>query len=73
MISPAEPALLALAAYRATQLVVHDALLDPVRDRVMAWHEQRLDSPYREAVVTLISCTYCAGWWLSGALLLTWP
>jgi hypothetical protein len=64
--------LLALAAYRATQLVVHDAILDPLRDRVMAWHEQRLDSPVRTAVVTLISCTYCAGWWLSGALLLTW-
>jgi hypothetical protein len=64
--------LLALAAYRATQLAVHDALLDPVRDRVLAWHTRRLDSPYRAAVVTLISCTYCAGWWLSGVLLLTW-
>jgi hypothetical protein len=64
--------LLTLAAYRATQLLVHDAILDPLRNRVMAWHEQRLDSWVRTAVVTLISCTYCAGWWLSGVLLLTW-
>ena len=72
MISPAELALLALAGYRATQLVVHDSILDPARTRVDTWQQQRPQSAYREAVVTLISCVYCAGWWLSGALLATW-
>ena len=26
-------------------------------------------SQFRSAVVTLIACTYCAGWWVSGAVL----
>ncbi|WP_329368750.1 DUF1360 domain-containing protein [Streptomyces sp. NBC_00669] len=62
-------ALLALAAYRATHLVVHDSIGDPVRDRLFTWHAARPDSPARTALITLISCTYCAGWWISGAAL----
>ncbi|MGW7260507.1 DUF1360 domain-containing protein [Streptomyces sp. NPDC054834] len=62
-------ALLGLAGYRGTQLAVHDTILDPVRDRITAWHERRLDSKPRTAVVALISCVYCMGWWVSGALL----
>ncbi|MFJ3644480.1 hypothetical protein [Streptomyces murinus] len=65
-------ALLGLAGYRGTQLAVHDTLLDPARDRVSAWHERRPDSPARTAVVTLISCVYCMGWCISGALLATY-
>jgi hypothetical protein len=72
MISPAELAVLALAGYRATQLVVHDSLLDTACTRVDTWQRRRLRSAIREAVVTLISRVYCAGWWLSGALLATW-
>jgi hypothetical protein len=72
MISLVVLAVLALAAYRGTQLLVHDTLLDPIRDRVFAWHEKRPESALREAVVTLISCVYCTGWWVSGALLATW-
>ncbi|MFJ5155006.1 DUF1360 domain-containing protein [Streptomyces sp. NPDC088353] len=65
-------ALLGLAGYRGTQLAVHDTILDPVRDRIIAWHERRQDSAVRAAVVTLISCVYCMGWWVSGALLATY-
>ncbi|MFJ4469568.1 DUF1360 domain-containing protein [Streptomyces sp. NPDC089424] len=65
-------ALLGLAGYRGTQLAVHDTVLDPVRDRVIAWHERRQTSAVRSAVVTLISCVYCMGWWVSGALLATY-
>jgi hypothetical protein len=72
MLNPAELALLALAGYRATQLAVHDSILDPVRDRIMAWQQNKPDSGLREAVVTLISCVYCTGWWVAGALLATW-
>lgn len=72
MISLVELALLALAGYRGTQLAVHDSLLDPARDRVYAWHEKRPDSAARTAVVTLISCVYCTGWWVAGAVLLTY-
>lgn len=72
MISPAELALLALAGYRGTQLLVHDSILDPVRERVFAWHGRATESAARTAVVTLISCVYCTGWWVAGAVLTTW-
>lgn len=72
MISPAELAVLAFAGYRGTQLLVHDSLLDPARDKVFAWHEARPKARVRELVVTLISCVYCTGWWVAGALLATW-
>ncbi|MGW3736657.1 DUF1360 domain-containing protein [Streptomyces sp. NPDC005148] len=72
MIGPVELALLALAGYRGTQLAVHDSILDPARDRVHDWHQRRLGSTARTFVVTLISCVYCTGWWVSGALLLTY-
>ena len=65
-------ALLGLAGYRATQLAVHDTILDPARDKVFAWHEARPDSGPRSAVVSLISCVYCMGWWISGAILATY-
>jgi hypothetical protein len=72
MLSPVNLALLALAGYRATQLLVHDTILDAPRDRVMAWQQKRPESTARTAVVTLISCVYCTGWWVAGALLATW-
>lgn len=72
MITLLELGVLGAAAYRATQLGVHDSILDPARDRVFAWHATRPDAKLRDFVVTLISCTYCLGWWLSGAILLTY-
>ena len=72
MIDLAELALLAAAGYRGTQLLVHDSILDPARDRLIGWHEKRPDSTLREALVTLISCVYCTGWWVSGVVLLVW-
>lgn len=65
-------ALLAFAGYRATQLAVHDSILDPVRDRVLDWQTRKDASRVRTFVVTLMLCVYCTGWWLSGALLATW-
>ncbi|THA54241.1 DUF1360 domain-containing protein [Streptomyces sp. A1136] len=72
MISLVELALLALAGYRGTQLVVHDSILDPVRARIDAWQQRRPTSAFRDAIVTLISCVYCSGFWVCGALLLVW-
>jgi hypothetical protein len=72
MIGPVELGVLTLAGYRVTQLLVHDSILDPARERVDAWQQARPDSAVREAVVTLISCVYCAGWWVAGALLAAW-
>ncbi|MDI9829703.1 DUF1360 domain-containing protein [Streptomyces sp. KAU_LT] len=72
MIDLTHLALLGLAGYRGTQLAVHDTILDPARDQLIAWHERRPTSPVRNAVVTLISCVYCMGWWIAGALLTTY-
>ncbi|MFE3830846.1 hypothetical protein [Streptomyces sp. NPDC059092] len=55
MINLAELALLSFAGYRGTRLAVHDSLLDPVRERLTAWHGKRPESALREAVVTSTS------------------
>lgn len=73
MVSPPELALLVLAAYRGTQLAVHDTILDTPRSWIFDWHARKdPTSPVRAAVVSLISCVYCMGWWVSGAFLAAW-
>ncbi|MEZ0073602.1 DUF1360 domain-containing protein [Planotetraspora sp. GP83] len=69
MITLVELAVLAFAGYRATQLAVYDTILDPARDAVQRWRDRRPTSKLRDNAVTLISCPYCAGWWISGAIL----
>ncbi|MFE0545182.1 hypothetical protein [Streptomyces sp. NPDC058891] len=73
MISIPELVVLAAAGYRATQLAVPDMILDPARARVFDWHSRNTDSTIRIAAVTLITCPYCMGWRISGALVATWP
>jgi uncharacterized membrane protein len=65
-------ALLGFAAYRATQLGVHDSILDPARERLAAWHTKNLDSKARAFLIQLVSCIYCLGYWLSGVTLLVY-
>lgn len=72
MIGIHELVFLALAGYRLTQLGVHDAILDPVRDKVLDWQTRRPESSARAFIVTLITCIYCLGWWLNGAVLAAW-
>lgn len=72
MITALELATLAFAGYRATQLAIHDTVLDPARGAVFSWHSRKVESPVRSALVTLISCPYCMGWWISGLLLATY-
>ncbi|WP_086859864.1 DUF1360 domain-containing protein [Streptomyces milbemycinicus] len=72
MISLPVLALLGFASYRATQLGVHDSLLDGPRERGAAWHANNLGSKPRAFVMQLISCIYCLGFWLSGVTLLVY-
>jgi hypothetical protein len=72
LISLPELALLGAASYRATQLGVHDTILDPVRQRLAAWHTNKIDSKPRTFLMQLISCIYCLGFWLSGVVLTAW-
>jgi len=60
---------LALASYRGTQLIVHDSILDPARARFELWHARKHDSKIRTFFRDLLGCTYCTGWWVSGATL----
>ncbi|WP_433341708.1 DUF1360 domain-containing protein [Streptomyces sp. CA-253872] len=71
MIEIPELVFLAFAGYRLTQLGVHDTILDPARARVDAWMAANPTRP-RLFVADLISCVYCLGWWLSGAVLATY-
>lgn len=72
MIGLPELALLAAAGYRGTQLAVFDSILDAPRAVVFDWHSRRTESATRTAAVTLISCIYCMGFWVSGAVLATY-
>ncbi|MEU2907919.1 DUF1360 domain-containing protein [Streptomyces globisporus] len=72
MLNLVELAVLAAARYRGTQLLVHDSILDPVRDRIEGWFQKKPESKARELVVALISCVYCTGWWMSGGVLATY-
>lgn len=64
--------ILSLASYRLTQLWVHDTLPDPLRDRLHAWHAEDHESRFRSFVLQLNTCIFCIGFWLSGAVLLTY-
>ncbi|MFF6801121.1 DUF1360 domain-containing protein [Streptomyces sp. NPDC012616] len=72
MISLSVLALLGFAAYRATQLGVHDSIADGSRERLAAWHAGNANSKTRGFLLQLISCVYCFGWWLSGVTLLVY-
>lgn len=72
MVSIPELAVLAAAGYRGTQLIVHDSVLDMPREWAFTWHSKNTESSIRTALVTLISCVYCTGWWVSGAFLAAW-
>lgn len=72
MVSVIELAVLGFAAYRATQLGVHDTILDPARQRLATWHANKVDSKPRGFLIQLVSCIYCLGFWLSGITLLVY-
>jgi len=64
--------LLGLAAYRATQFVVWDTLLDGPRERLELWHAAKHESKVRTFVRQLVSCIYCIGFWLSTVTVLAY-
>lgn len=63
---------LGLAAYRGTQLVVHDSITKPMRSRIEVWHAKKHESRIRTFVRDLISCTYCTGFHMSWIALLAY-
>lgn len=65
MIGLTELALLAAAGYRATssatQLALHDTILDGPRRVVFDWHARKEESQTRTTAITLLSCPYRMG------------
>lgn len=61
--------LLGFAAYRVTQLIVHDSILDGFRLRLDGWHANGIrpgrTNRARTFVRDLLSCVYCAGFHVS--------
>ena len=72
MLSLTELAVLGFAAARGTQLLRWDSILDPVRDRLEAWHLDRHDKYWPTFLRTLANCHYCVGWHLSWVTLLVY-
>jgi hypothetical protein len=67
-----EIAVLGLASARGTQLIVHDSIGDPLRERLELWHAARFDSGPRTFLRTLLGCVYCVGMHLSWIALLVY-
>jgi len=57
--------ILAFAAARATRFVTADSLLDRFRERLNNWFADKPTSSWRTFWVTLLSCPFCIGFWLS--------
>ncbi len=55
---------LCLASYRVTRFVVEDSLLDNPREALFAKYP-----PDTHKLTYLLSCVFCAGWWVSGLML----
>lgn len=56
--------LAALAAYRLTRLVVEDTITEDLRNRLLNKVERGSKTE------TLLTCPYCAGFWVAGAVVL---
>lgn len=63
MLGLTELVVLGAASARGTQLVVHDSIGDPLRDRLELWHAKRHDSRVRTFIRDLLGCVLCAGFW----------
>lgn len=54
----------ALAVARVTGLIVADSITEPARDALISWLDDR-PRTLGSWVATLITCPWCAGFWVS--------
>lgn len=69
--------LLALIAYRLWRLIAEDDVLDVPRRKLVRLAESwqpgdAIPSEYREKLALFITCPWCAGFWVCGAVLIAW-
>ena len=64
--------LLALGAFRITRLLVLDSIIDAQRTYLQCKIIGDKDPvpPRREKLYDLTTCSWCVGWWVSGAFVL---
>jgi hypothetical protein len=60
--------MLCLAAARATRVITEDTIFEGARDRLQQWAW----NTGRGKIADLVSCPYCAGWWLSLVTYVAW-
>ncbi len=72
MLSLLELTALGFAAYRVTQLVVHDSITGGWRQRIELWHATKHTSRVRTFIRDLISCTFCLGFHASWLTVMTY-
>lgn len=64
------PALVALAAARLTDLIVEDEITRPAREAIFRWGKGADLYSLRERLTTLSQCRKCTGIWSAAAILL---
>lgn len=69
MLTLTELALLAAASYRGVQLLVHDSLTDPIRDKIETRHATNPRNKLWWFLNAVLGCVYCAGMYVAAAAL----
>ncbi|HEX2244634.1 MAG TPA: DUF1360 domain-containing protein, partial [Gammaproteobacteria bacterium] len=62
---------LILASFRITRIFVDDTITEPYRMWFVRWHE-KTHSKASHFFLTLITCPWCLGWWVSGSATLVY-
>lgn len=70
--TPLDAATVALASFRVTRLVTSDTIADAPRHAVERWAYSVPPPSARREIATLVSCNYCAGWWVTLLVLAGW-
>lgn len=72
LVTPLDAATIVLASFRLTRLVTSDTIADGPRNAVERWALQVPPGRKRREIATLVTCNYCAGWWVTLLVLAAW-
>ena len=64
--------LLSFATFRLARLVAADLIVDGLRARATNWAYKPSAGKIRGRIGDLITCRWCAGWWIAGTLVAVW-
>lgn len=69
MLGPVELTILSAASYRGVQLLVHDAITDPIRDAIEVRHATKPSNKLWWFLRAVLGCVYCCGMYVAGLAL----